>query len=202
LRVMSTPKPIEVLFDTGHNDEVAPDEPELSKLGELLKKNTINFNFTKNPLTPDLFENCHVLVLGNPLDAAFTSDEISAIVSFVKSGGGLLFVKILGDEIRDKKLSVVENITLPYACRVKGPALVNVSRLIQGNFCGVFPSKRTNEILEPLMQLFPSIKPAENILEVAFYNPNVLLHPVASLFNIGRIEYSDGEFYLCWRWSC
>jgi len=118
------------------------------------------------------------------------------IVIFAGSGGGLLFVKILGDEIRDKKLSVVENITLPYACRVKGPALVNVSRLIQGNFCGVFPSKRTNEILEPLMQLFPSIKPAENILEVAFYNPNVLLHPVASLFNIGRIEYSDGEFYI------
>ncbi|UCD70447.1 MAG: NAD/NADP octopine/nopaline dehydrogenase family protein [Syntrophobacterales bacterium] len=119
-----------------------------------------------------------------------------AVVIFAGSGGGLLFVKILGDEIRDKKLSIVENITLPYACRVKGPAQVNVSRLIQGNFCGVFPSNRTNEILKPLIQVFPSIKSAENILEVAFYNPNVLLHPVASLFNIGRIEYSEGEFFI------
>ena len=110
---MSTPKPIEVLFDTGHNDEVAPDEPELSKLGELLKKNTINFNFTKNPLTPDLFENCHVLVLGNPLDAAFTSDEISAIVSFVKSGGGLLLISGAtifgkgGDSARSTNLNTI-----------------------------------------------------------------------------------------------
>jgi opine dehydrogenase len=118
------------------------------------------------------------------------------IVIFAGSGGGLLFVNILGDEIRDKNLTMVENITLPYACRIKGPGLVNVSRLIQGNLCGVFPSRRTDETLKPLMEVFPSIRPSENILEVAFYNPNVFLHPVASLFNIGRIEYSEGEFYI------
>ncbi|MFX1490889.1 MAG: hypothetical protein ACFFBX_03600 [Promethearchaeota archaeon] len=110
---MSTPKSIKVLFDTGHNNEVAPDEPELSQLSELLKKNAINANLTKNPLTPDLFENYHVLVLGNPLNATFNSDEISTISSFVESGGGLLLISGAtifgkgGDTARNTNLNAI-----------------------------------------------------------------------------------------------
>jgi len=122
--------------------------------------------------------------------------ENQVIVIFAGSGGGLVFVKILKDDIKDKNLAIVETITLPYACRIKGPALVNVSRLIRGILAGVFPAKWTHQILKPLLEIYPSMMPAKHILEVAFYNPNVLLHPVASLFNIGRIEYSKGEFYL------
>jgi hypothetical protein len=110
---MSSPKSIEVLFDTGHNDEVAPDEPELSQLGELLKKNAINFHSTKKPLSPDLFEKCDVLVIGNPLETPYTSDEISSIVSFVESGGGLLLISGAtifgkgGDEARSTNLNAI-----------------------------------------------------------------------------------------------
>lgn len=122
--------------------------------------------------------------------------ENQVIFMFAGSGGGLLFVNVLGDDINDKGLAVVENITLPYACRVIGPAQVRVSRIIPGNQCGVFPAKKTNDILAPLGKLYPSIYPAKNILEVALLNPNVLLHPVGSLFNIGRIEYTGGDFYI------
>jgi opine dehydrogenase len=33
-------------------------------------------------------------------------------------------------------------------------------------------------------------------LEVALYNPNILLHPIGVIFNLGRIEYSQGEFWM------
>ena len=38
--------------------------------------------------------------------------------------------------------------------------------------------------------------PATNVLEAAINNPNPVTHPAATLLNVGRIEYSKGEFYL------
>jgi opine dehydrogenase len=40
------------------------------------------------------------------------------------------------------------------------------------------------------------VKPAVTILEPALYNPNIIVHPVGALLNMGRIEYSGGEFYM------
>jgi opine dehydrogenase len=34
------------------------------------------------------------------------------------------------------------------------------------------------------------------VLETALYNPNILLHPIGVIFNLGRIEYSEGEFWM------
>jgi len=40
------------------------------------------------------------------------------------------------------------------------------------------------------------VKPAVSILEPALYNVNIIVHPVGALLNMGRIEYSQGEFYM------
>ncbi|MFX1318800.1 MAG: DUF4350 domain-containing protein [Promethearchaeota archaeon] len=89
---MTSPKPPTIHFDTGHNEELALDEPELTELVRLLKLNGMQPVSLTTPLTPEALTKCKVVVLGNPLDSLFTSDEVSALVSFVEAGGGLLIV--------------------------------------------------------------------------------------------------------------
>jgi hypothetical protein len=89
---MTTTTSPNILFDVGHNEELALTIPELTKLVELLEANGMTLSSTYEPLSEEELSQFQVIVLGNPLDALFDSQEIDALVSFVKSGGGLLMV--------------------------------------------------------------------------------------------------------------
>jgi opine dehydrogenase len=116
-----------------------------------------------------------------------------AIVLLPGSGGALVF----GQALRGKGVTTAETVTLPYACRVVQPAHVHVhARPGVREVLGVFPACQTDGVIEALRALYPMLVPAANALEAALYNPNVLLHPIGTLFNIGRIEYAKGEFWM------
>lgn len=89
---MTTTTSPAILFDAGHNEELALNVPELTQLRELLEANGMKLSSTDAPLSGEVLSQFQVIVLGNPLDAVFDSQEIHALVSFVKSGGGLLMV--------------------------------------------------------------------------------------------------------------
>ncbi len=89
---MTSPKPPTIHFNTGHNEELAIDEPELTQLVRLLELNGMQPTTLTTALTHESLAECKVVVLGNPRDSLFNSDEVSALVSFVESGGGLLIV--------------------------------------------------------------------------------------------------------------
>jgi len=61
---------------------------------------------------------------------------------------------------------------------------------------GVFPSKKTKDVIPRLQQYYSVITPAKDVLEAAINNPNPVVHPVATLLSATRIEHSKGEFYL------
>ncbi len=50
--------------------------------------------------------------------------------------------------------------------------------------------------MDVLKPMYSAMAEAANVLEAAINNPNPITHPVAAVFNAGRIEYSRGEFYL------
>ena len=110
---MSTTKPPTILFDIGHNEELTLDAPELSQLVALLQEN--GFVAVQEKITDSLgtLSKFQVVVLGNPLDSSFTPQEISALVSFVEMGGGLLLVSGAtifgkgGDAARNTNLNAV-----------------------------------------------------------------------------------------------
>jgi opine dehydrogenase len=124
-------------------------------------------------------------------------EENQTVILFPGSGGTLQFAKTLRDAGIGHKIYLAETVTLPYACRMQGPAHVNVH---QGSavreVIASLPAKDTAAVIEVTNSAYPSLTAATHVLEVALYNPNILLHPIGVIFNLGRIEYSKGEFWM------
>jgi opine dehydrogenase len=124
-------------------------------------------------------------------------EENQTVILFPGSGGSLQFAKTLRDAGVTIKVFLAETVTLPYACRLRGPAHVNVH---QGSavreVIASLPAKDVEGVIEAVRPAYPTFTPAAHALEVALYNPNILLHPIGVIFNLGRIEFSKGEFWM------
>jgi opine dehydrogenase len=118
------------------------------------------------------------------------------IILMPGSGGSLEFVKIFRQKKVKQQIVFAETCTLPYGARLKGPGHVSVLIHAVVLPTGVFPAKKTDEVIPKLKQFYPAIMPARDVLEAAINNPNPIVHPVATLLSATRIEHSKGEFYL------
>jgi len=127
--------------------------------------------------------------------APFVQDG-QIIVLMPGSGGSLEFAKIFKEKKVKREITFAESCTLPYGTRLKGASHVSV--LINAIILptGVFPSKRTSNVIPKLKQFYPIIIPAKDVLETAINNPNPIVHPAATLLSATQIEHSKGEFYL------
>jgi opine dehydrogenase len=112
------------------------------------------------------------------------------------SGGTLEFVKIFKEKKVRTEVIFAESCTLPYGARLKAPGHVSVFINALVLPTGVFPSKKTKEVIPKLKQYYSTITPAKDVLEAAINNPNPIVHPVATLLSATRIEHAKGEFYL------
>ncbi len=125
------------------------------------------------------------------------SDQV--IILWPGSGGTLEFRRVF-DEIGVKAdVLLAEGTTLPYCCRrLEGPGTVNIHR-IDGprNHLAALPATRTEEVMDALKGVYDTTTvPAKSVLEPALYNPNIIVHPAGALFNMGRIEFSKGDFFM------
>ena len=127
--------------------------------------------------------------------APFVQDG-QIIVLMPGSGGSLEFVKIFKQRKVRREITFAETCTLPYGARLKSSGHVSVFIHAVILPTGVFPSKRTNEVIPKLKQYYPIITPAKDVMEAAINNPNPIVHPVATLLSATRIEHAKGEFYL------
>lgn len=127
--------------------------------------------------------------------APFVQDG-QTIVLMPGSGGSLEFINIFKQKKVRQEVTFAESCTLPYGARLKG--LGHVSVLINTVILptGIFPSRKTGEVIPKLKQFYPMIVPARDVLEAAINNPNPIVHPIATLLSATRIEHSKGEFYL------
>jgi opine dehydrogenase len=120
------------------------------------------------------------------------------IILWPGSGGTLEFRRIFGETGVTADVILGEAATLPYCCRrLEGPGTVNIHR-IDGprNQVAALPASRTPELMAALKGVYDTVVPARSILEPALYNPNIIVHPAGALFNMGRIEHSQGEFWM------
>ena len=124
--------------------------------------------------------------------------EGQAVVLWPGSGGTLAFRRIW-EKTGVPPVPLAEAVTLPYCCRrLHGPGTVNIHR-VNGPalLLAALPASDTAAAIAALDGTYASVvKPARSVLEPALYNVNIIVHPVGSLLNMGRIEYSRGEFYM------
>ncbi len=120
------------------------------------------------------------------------------VILWPGSGGTLEFHRVF-DELGVKAdVLLAEGATLPYCCRrLDGPGTVNIHR-VDGprNQVAALPASQTPEVMAALEGVYDTVVPAQSVLEPALYNPNIIVHPTGALFNMGRIEHSQGEFWM------
>ncbi|HEX2765762.1 MAG TPA: NAD/NADP octopine/nopaline dehydrogenase family protein [Candidatus Limnocylindria bacterium] len=84
--------------------------------------------------------------------------------------------------------------TLPYAARLIAPATVRVSLEVRRLYVAAFPGDRTAEWFPRVATLYPAATPAGDVMETMFRYMNAIHHPAATLCNVGRIEWTGGDF--------
>ena len=119
----------------------------------------------------------------------------TVIVSPSSCGGALAFKRAAGLALNDESIRVAETSTLHYAVRLTEPGKVRVFlKLKAGNLLAALPSTHTGDILKLIADVYPSMEPAESVLQTSLQNANPIIHPAVTLSNAARIEMTGGDF--------
>lgn len=108
-------------------------------------------------------------------------------------GGGLFF----SNEARRRGQRVpnlCETATLTYACRMEGPAIVGVYTVSTNLLFAALPARKTDELHARMVQLFPNLVPAANVLETGLQDLNAVEHPAQTVCNAGWLEHTKGDY--------
>ena len=119
----------------------------------------------------------------------------TVIVSPSSCGGALAFKRAAGLALNDESIRVAETSTLHYAVRLTEPGRVRVFlKLKAGNLLAALPGRHTDDILKLIADVYPSMEPAESVLQTSLQNANPIIHPAVTLSNAARIEMTGGDF--------
>ncbi len=119
----------------------------------------------------------------------------TVIVSPSSCGGALAFKRAAGLAPNDESIRVAETSTLHYAVRLTEPGRIRVFlKLKAGNLLAALPRRHTRDILELIADVYPSMEPADNVLQTSLQNANPIIHPAVTLTNAARIEMTGGDF--------
>jgi len=118
------------------------------------------------------------------------------VILWPGNSGSLLAYRMLR-RARKRGVLVAETNTLPYGCRLVGPAHVEIRIRAPQVHIAAMPAGDTGKARRAAERMYPGLmKPLGNVLAVALSNPNPLVHPSGTLLNAGRIEHARGDFYL------
>jgi len=119
----------------------------------------------------------------------------TVVVTPSSCGGALAFKRAAGLAVDDEAVRVAETSTLHYAVRLTEPGQIRVFlKLKAGNLLAALPATHTDDILRMIGDVYPSMEPAQNVLQTSLQNANPIIHPAVTLSNAARIEMTGGDF--------
>ena len=96
-----------------------------------------------------------------------------------------------------KNFKLCEVNSLSYGTRgFAKEARVELTLRVHKLFFAAYPKENTAELFDACKQIYKCLVPAENIWQTTMENGNPEVHPGPCLLNAGRIDYSNGEFWL------
>lgn len=102
--------------------------------------------------------------------------------------GSVMLRRRVQAERPELQVTIAETCSLPYACRLIGPAEVGLRGVKLALDVAACPASNNGLALDLLRPLFPILSPSANVLEVALGNPNPVSHVLTCLLNYGRLE--------------
>lgn len=119
----------------------------------------------------------------------------TVIVTPGSCGGALAFKRAAGLSVDDDSIRLAETSTLHYAVRLTAPGKIRVFlKLKAGNLLAALPNTHTQDILQLIADVYPSMEPADSVLQTSLQNANPIIHPAVTLSNAARIEMTGGDF--------
>jgi len=113
-----------------------------------------------------------------------------------RTGGALEFAHVLRQQGVKARVVVAEAQTLIYACRISGPARVQIMAIKKEVPLAALPAGDTTAALALVNQLYPQFVPAANVLETSLDNIGAVFHPSTMVLNANRIEAGEEfDFY-------
>ncbi len=118
------------------------------------------------------------------------------VVVWAGDYGSLRLAQKMKEKGVTAKVTIAEGNTLPYGTRLESAGHANLLLLAPRVLLAALPGTGSAALVEKLKPVYPCLEPCKNVLVAGFCNPNPIVHPPGSLLNVGRIQYSGGEFWM------
>lgn len=111
--------------------------------------------------------------------------------------GCIRFVKHARKIGIETEFKIAETNSLTYGTRAfPEEARVELSLRVKKLFLAAYPKEDTELLMSVCSQVYDCFVAADNIFHTTLENGNPEVHPGPSLLNAGRIDFSEGEFWL------
>jgi opine dehydrogenase len=113
-------------------------------------------------------------------------------------GGAIEFSNILSEKGRGQKVAVAEMECMIYSGFKSAPSVAWVSGYKKGLRLAAYPAKDTEMVMGKMLQVYPDLRAAKNVLETGLRNLNTVVHPPILIHNAGWVEKTKGDFLFYW----
>ena len=113
-------------------------------------------------------------------------------------GGAIEFSNILSQSGKGRRVDVAELECMIYSGFKSAPTVAWVSGYKKGLHLAAFPGKATGRVMERMLQVYPDLRGARNVLETGLRNINTVVHAPIVVHNAGWIEKTQGKFLFYW----
>lgn len=113
-------------------------------------------------------------------------------------GGAIEFSNILAQKGRGQKVAIAEMECMIYSGFKSAPTIAWVSGYKKGLRLAAFPGKATEKVMEKMLEIYPDLRAAKNVLETGLRNLNTVVHAPIMIHNAGWIEKTKGNFLFYW----
>ena len=113
-------------------------------------------------------------------------------------GGAIEFAQILSKNGNQHKVAVAEMECMIYSGFKSEPTAAWVSGYKKGLRVAAFPASDTDNVMAKLLNVYPDLRAAKNVLETGLRNINTVVHAPIVVHNAGWIERTNGNFLFYW----
>ena len=125
----------------------------------------------------------------------FLQDGQVIVLNPGRTCGAMVFRQALSEARLSARVYVAEAQSLVYACRITGPAMVNVFGVKRLVPLAAMPAQDTPRVLESVQQMYSCFVGARDVIETGLENIGAIFHPAIALLNAVRVEAADSFLF-------